>query len=150
MLTKEEKGVAAAKRWGRRMNLKGRKDRTMVAQQAMVATQMAWEIEAKANDQVGLYPGLAEAMLSVKQERIVAISPSPSSVSSVSSLMRPGTPSARAQVLAASRFASGAAPVQFNGAPIPDLNQMPRSGDLCPAATQKTRAVPEENMPLPV
>jgi hypothetical protein len=144
MLTKEEKGVQAGKRWGRRMNLKERKDG------AMVAAQMAWAIEAKANDQVGLHPGLAEAMLYVKQERIVAIAPSPSSVSSVSSLMRPGMPSARAQVLAASRFASGAAPVQFNGAPIPDLNQMPRIGDLCLAATQKTRAVPEENMPVPV
>jgi hypothetical protein len=49
----------------------------------------------------------------------------------------------------ASRFASGAAPVQFNEAPVPNLNRTPRSGESCPAVTQKTQPVPEENMLVP-
>jgi hypothetical protein len=68
-------------------------------------------------------------------------------MSSVSSQLRPGMP-APLQVHAASRFASGVAPVQFNGAPVPDLNQTSRSGESCPGATQKTRQVPEESMPV--
>ncbi|KAK1695379.1 hypothetical protein QYE76_012076 [Lolium multiflorum] len=53
------------------------------------------------------------------------------------------------QVHTASRFASGAASVHFNGASIPDLNRTPRSGDSCPGARQKTRQVSEESMSVP-
>jgi hypothetical protein len=42
------------------------------------------------------------------------------------------------QVHMASQFASGAAPVHFSGAPVPDLNRTPRTGDSCPGAAQKT------------
>ncbi|XP_051215878.2 uncharacterized protein [Lolium perenne] len=56
----------------------------------------------------------------------------------------------------ASRFASGlpsvqltGPPEQFNGAPVPDLNRTPRSGESCPGATRKARQVPEESMPHP-
>ena len=98
--------------------------------------------------QVGLHPSLAEAYMLVKREGIAGVAPPASSVSSVSSQLRPGTP-APLQVHAASRFASGVAPVQFNGAPVPDLNRTPRSGDSCPGATHKTRQLPEESMPVP-
>jgi hypothetical protein len=87
-------------------------------------------------------------MLFVKQERIVGVAPPALSVSSVSSQLHPGTP-APSQVHEVSRFASGTAPVQFNGAPGPDLNWTPRSSDPCPDATQKTRQVPEESMSVP-
>jgi hypothetical protein len=53
------------------------------------------------------------------------------------------------QVQAASRFASDVAPVQFNGAPVLDLNRTPRSSDSCPGATQEARQVPEESVPVP-
>jgi hypothetical protein len=111
VLTKEKKVVEAAKQQGRRKNLKERKDATTVAHQVRVAAQLAWDMQAKANTQVGLPLGLAEAMLYIKQERIFGVTPPVLSVSSVSSHMCPGTPSACAQVHAASRFASGAAPV---------------------------------------
>jgi hypothetical protein len=32
-------------------------------------------------------------------------------------------------------FAYGHPPTQFNRAPVPDLNQTPRRGDSCPAAS---------------
>ena len=94
------------------------------------------------------------ALLLVKEERAGGVAPSASSVSSVSSqmppLLAPATPSAGPHAHAASRFASGAStPVQFSGATSIDLNRTPKSWDSCPAAARKTRAVPEENMPVP-
>jgi hypothetical protein len=93
-------------------------------------------MQVKVGAHVGLHPGLAVAMLFFKQERIMGVAPPASLVGSVSSQLRPGTP-APSQVHAASRFASGAAPVQFSGAQVLDLNRMPRSGDSCLAVTQK-------------
>jgi hypothetical protein len=46
-------------------------------------------MQLKANTQVGLHTGLEEAMLYVKQERILGVSPPASSVSSISSQMHP-------------------------------------------------------------
>ena len=100
----------------------------------------------------------AEAILYVKQERLVGVAPPASSVSSVDSQMPrqlgPGTPSPGPHVHAASRFASGAStPVQFNGSPSINLNRTPKSGESCQAPAHKTRAVPEENVagaPQPV
>jgi hypothetical protein len=85
LLSKEEKGVQAAKRRGRRKNLKKRNAAAAAAQQAQVAAQMAWQMQVKANAHVGLHPGHAEVMLFVKQERTLGVAPSASSVSSVSS-----------------------------------------------------------------
>nr|XP_051216049.1 uncharacterized protein LOC127333689 isoform X1 [Lolium perenne] len=91
----------------------------------------------------------------VKREGVAGVAPPSSSVSSVSSQLRPGTP-APLQGHPASRFASGLPPVeltraaeQFNGAAVPDLNRTARSGDSSSGATQKTRQVPEESMPQP-
>jgi hypothetical protein len=36
---------------------------------------MAWQMQVKANAQVGLHTGLAKAMLYVKQERILSAAP---------------------------------------------------------------------------
>ncbi|KAK1687152.1 hypothetical protein QYE76_048000 [Lolium multiflorum] len=84
----------------------------------------------------------------VKREGIAGVSPLASSVSSVSSQLRHGTP-APLKVHPTSRVTSGVAPVQFNGAPVPDLNRTPRSGDSCPGATNKKRQLPEESMLVP-
>jgi hypothetical protein len=139
VLSKEEKSVEAAKRRGRHRNLK---EKT-----AAGANQEAWQIQMKAGvSQVALHPSLAEGYMLVKREGIAGVAPPATSVSSVSSQLRPGTP-APLQGHPASRFVSGVAPVQFNGAPIPDLNRTPKSGDSCPGATYKTRQLPEESMP---
>jgi hypothetical protein len=141
VLSKEQKCVEAAKRRGRRKSLKERN--------AAAAGQQTWQMQVKAGvAQVGLHPSLAEAYMLVKREGIAGVTPPASSVSSVSFQLRPGTP-APLQVHPSSRFASGVAPVQFNGVPVPDLNRTPRSGDSCPGATYKTRQLPEERMPEP-
>jgi hypothetical protein len=64
--------------------------------------------------------GLGEAMLFVKQERILGIAPLASSVSLVSSHLHPRM-HVPYQVHAASRFATDAETVQFNGAQFPTL-----------------------------
>ncbi|KAK1668273.1 hypothetical protein QYE76_056432 [Lolium multiflorum] len=144
VMSKEEKGFEAAKHRDQRRKQKERN----AAAAAMEASQLAWQIQLKGGTaQVGLHPSLAEAYILIKREGIAGVAPPASSVSSVSSQLRPGTP-APVQVHAVSRFASGVAPVQFNGAPVPDLNRTPSSGDSCPGATHKTRQVPEESMPV--
>ncbi|KAK1692359.1 hypothetical protein QYE76_009056 [Lolium multiflorum] len=148
VLSPEEKIIEAAKRRGRHKN---QKVKTVAA-----ANQQAWQMQIKAGvAQVALHPTLAEGYMLVKREGIAGVAPPASSVSSVSSQLRPRTP-APLQGHPASRFASGLPPVkltgtaeQLNGAAVPDLNRTPRSGDSCPGATQKTRQVPEESMPQP-
>jgi hypothetical protein len=141
VLSAEEKVLEAAKRRGRRKNQK--------IKTAAAANQQAWQMQIKAGvAQVALHPTLAEGYMIVKREGIAGVAPPASSVSSVSSQLRPGTP-APLQGHAASRFASGLPPVKLTGAAVPDLNRTPRSGDSCPGATQKTRQVPEESMPQP-
>ncbi|KAK1693037.1 hypothetical protein QYE76_009734 [Lolium multiflorum] len=95
---------------------------------------------------------LSGGYMLVKREGIAGVAPPASSVSSISSQLRPETP-APLQGHPASRVASGVAPVQFtdaplpfNGAPVPDLNRTPRSGYSRPSATHKTRQLPEESM----
>ncbi|KAK1589989.1 hypothetical protein QYE76_017865 [Lolium multiflorum] len=148
VLSMKEKCVEAAKCRGRRKNLK---EKTAAA-----ANQQAWQMQMKAGvAQVALHPSIAEGYMLVKREGIADVAPPASSVSSVSSQLRPGTP-APLQGHPASRFASGVAPVQFTGAPlhfngasVPELNRTPRSGDSCPGATHKTRQLQDENMPEP-
>jgi hypothetical protein len=107
VLFKEEKGVETVKRRGRCKNQNERN----AAAAAMEATKhMAWEMQLKASAaQVGLHPSFAEAMLLVKREGIIGVAPPASSVSSVSSQLRPGTPTP----LQDQRGVSGVAPVQF-------------------------------------
>jgi hypothetical protein len=40
-----------------------------------VAAHFVWELQEKGNTQVGMPPGLAEAMLYVKKGRIVGVAP---------------------------------------------------------------------------
>jgi hypothetical protein len=148
VLSPEEKAIEAAKRRCRRRNQK--------MKISAAANQQAWQMQIKAGvAQVALHPTLAEGYMLVKREGIAGVAPPSSSVSSVSSQLRPGTP-APLQGHPASRFASGLPPVeltgaaeQFNGAAVPDLNRTPRSGDSSSGATQKTRQLPEESMPQP-
>jgi hypothetical protein len=131
VLSKEEKGVETAKRRGQRKNLKESNAAAAAAQHVEVTQHIAWQVQLKAGAaQVGLRPSLAEAMLLVKQEWIIGVALPTLSVSSLSSQLCPGMP-APLQVHTASRFASGTAPVHFNGTP--------RSGDSFPGATQKMR-----------
>jgi hypothetical protein len=66
-----------------------------------------------------MHTGLTEVMLYIKQERILGVVPPALSVSSLSSQMRPGMSIPCVRVHTASRFASGPAPVQFNGIQFP-------------------------------
>ena len=142
VLSAEEKIIEAAKRRGWRKNQK--------IKNAAAANQQAWQMQIKAGvAQVALHPTLAEGYMLVKREGIAGVTPPASSVSSVSSQLRPGTP-APLQVHPALRFVSGlplvqltGAPEQFNGAPVPDLNRTPRSGDSCPGVTHKTHQLSE-------
>jgi hypothetical protein len=72
VLSKEEKGVEAAKHRGRRRNHKERNAATA----AMEATLQTWQMQLKAGAaQLGLHPSYAVDMLHVKQERIIGIAP---------------------------------------------------------------------------
>jgi hypothetical protein len=80
LLSREEKSVQAAKRRGRRANLK-------LKQKQQVAATLAFQMQVNANAHVRLPTTMAEAMLYIKQERIIANAlpaPQDSSVSSVS------------------------------------------------------------------
>jgi hypothetical protein len=85
VLSKEEKSVKAAKRHGWRKNLK---EKT-----APAANQQVWQMQMKAGvAQVALHSSLAEGYMLVKREGIAGVAPPASSVSSVSSQLRPETP----------------------------------------------------------
>jgi hypothetical protein len=108
VMSREEKCVEATKRRGRRKNLKERN--------AAAAGQQAWQMQVKAGvAQVGLHPSLVDAYMLVKREGIAGVAPPASSMSSVSSQLRPGIP-APLQGHPSSQFAVGVVPVQFNSA----------------------------------
>ncbi|KAK1683872.1 hypothetical protein QYE76_044720 [Lolium multiflorum] len=97
MLSKEEKIVEAAKRRGRRKNLK---EKTAAA-----ANQQAWQMQMKADvAQVALHLSLAEAYMLVKREGIAGVAPPASSV----------LPLPCRSPRVAVRLGRGVAPVQYN------------------------------------
>jgi hypothetical protein len=106
----------------------------VAVQHVEAAVHIAWQMPLKVGAEVGLRPSLAEAMLLVKQERIVGVAPPALSVSLISSQLGPGT-HAPSQDHMASRFAFGVAPVHFSWVPVPNLNRTKRRGDSCPGAT---------------